>query len=100
MKSATIAVLLYGLGYAHTEAHCFTVWNYPSPQHCGVSTDGPRRHLVFNNLHTSVPVPTHIHDVLEIPLPDMSANWGGAMDSELELQMQRQKAIKSLSSEK
>ena len=29
--------------------------------------------------------------VSDIPLPDMSANWGGAMDTELELEMQRQK---------
>ena len=88
--------LLLGLAYVPAEAHCFSQWNYPYPQRCGVyaRTNHPPRDIYRRDARPVSP----INDI-GIPLPDMNrANitWGGAMDTELELELQRQKAIRQL----
>lgn len=109
MKRATFIVgLLMGLTYAvpATACHRFARWYYPTPQRCGVG-HVYRVARVVSPRPSSAPVlpPVLAHDaddirsVVSIPLPDMSANWGGAYDTELELSLQRQKAIKQLGGE-
>ena len=102
-------VLLLGVTYAvpATACHRFKVWRYPTPQRCSVWA---------NKVATYPHVPARrasneradIHSIqsnvapieLGIPLPNMNdITWGGAMDSELELSLQRQKAIRSLTHE-
>jgi hypothetical protein len=98
----TAAMLGLLIGLVHvvpaTACHRFARWYYPTPQRCGVfprmvSPRPPRAPV----LH---PILAHgaddIRSVVSIPLPDMSANWGGAYDTELELSLQRQKAIRQL----
>ena len=74
------------------DARCFKYWYYNYPQNCGG--------VYFRTHHDSAVVVRTVNaavpPVSDIPLPDMSANWGGAMDTELELEMQRQRAIKQL----
>jgi hypothetical protein len=96
VKSTPIisVVLLAGLTYAvpATACHRFSRWYYPTPQRCSTSS--------VVHVQISRVVRPHVADSgVPIPLPDMSATWGGAMDSELELSMQRQKAIRQLTQE-
>jgi hypothetical protein len=97
-----LAVML-GVVYAATslpaEARCYSQWYYPYPQHCAAAhgvyarTARPRTAVLPIVYRPVTSVPDRVH---EIPLPDMSATWGGAMDTELELALQRQKAIRQL----
>jgi hypothetical protein len=91
-----VTLLLIGLTYAvpATACHRFARWYYPTPQRCSVAYARlPRAAVVHSVLRLPDPPPTR---GLDIPLPDMSAQWGGVMDTELELSMQRQRAIKLL----
>jgi hypothetical protein len=102
------ALLLMGLTYAvpATACHRFARWYYPTPQRCSVV---PMARMARSRppsapsvLPSVPPVPNDSGRVVPIPLPDMSKEsieWGGAMDSELELSMQRQKAIRQLTQE-
>lgn len=87
MKRAIIAVIsVLPIGLFCTDAyacHKFSRWRYPWPQSC-------RTVIAY------VPKPVARPVVLDIPIPDLSADWGGTMDTELELQLQRQKAIRRL----
>jgi len=101
-----LAVIMLGVVYAATslpaEARCYSRWYYPYPQHCATAhgvyarTTRPREVVLR-------PVLPPVADVSDrepdIPLPDMSADWGGRMDTELELSLQRQKAIRQLTLE-
>jgi hypothetical protein len=82
-----LAVML-GVVYAATsmgaEARCYSRWYYPYPQHCAAA------HGVY--ARTTKPHAV----ILPIVLPDMSANWGGTLGTELELALQRLKAIRQL----
>jgi hypothetical protein len=96
---------MLGIVYAATSlpavagCHHYSYWAYPYPQHCAVAhgvyarTTRPRA-AVLPIVYR--PVSRVLDRVSEIPLPDMSANWGGPMDTELELALQRQKAIRQL----
>lgn len=93
-----MVLLLCGVSNASADARCFKLWHYPWPQNCNahgvyLRTSKPSRAILPAVFHPPVSVPDPVPDIL---LPDMSATWGGAMDSELELQMQRQRAIRSL----
>jgi hypothetical protein len=97
VKPPVIIGLLAGLIYTTTSlpanARCYSRWYYPWAQNCGVAYHGHARRMASLQLdHPSPPV----HD---IPLPDMSADWGGTLDSELELSLLRQKAIRQLTHE-
>ena len=104
-RAAFIVGLLIGLTHAvpATACHRFARWYYPTPQRCGVG-HVVRMARVVSPRPSSAPVlppvlahtADDIRDVVPIPLPDMSATWGGAYDTELELSLQRQKAIKQL----
>jgi hypothetical protein len=94
MKPAImIGVLLCGV--SSVEAHCYRQWYYPWPQDCGT------RHRTYIHPATFVrfvpPLPPT--SPKDIPLPDMSAQWGGSMDTELELSLQRLKALRQLTQE-
>ena len=87
-------------------ARCFKYWYYPSPQHCEGQREGPPRRVALLYSRSTGGGHPHIDNVpavvapihYDIPLPDLNdATWGGAMDSELELEMQRQKALRRLS---
>src|SRR4029077_14167312 len=91
-------IMLAGVIYATTalaaDARCYRYWYYPTPQKCGGIYLRTHHHdpvAVRAGAGASVPA-SHP----DIPLPDMSATWGGAMDTELELSLQRQKAIRQL----
>lgn len=102
----TAAMLGLLIGLVHvvpaTACHRFARWYYPTPQRCGVAkvyrvAYARPREVVLPRV---LPPDRNDRDsVVDIPLPDMSAVWGGAMDSELELSMQRQKAIRQLTQE-
>lgn len=87
---AVITVLPIGLSYSVADAHCFRYWYYNYPQICGASY-----HAHVHTVAFSFPLPPVDHD-RDIPLPDLNAVWGGAMDTDLELQLQRQKALRNL----
>lgn len=88
----TIALLI-GLFCTPADAHCYARWHYPWPQHCRVTLAA----FVPKPMdRPSVVLPVARPDIRNIPLPDMSANWGGAMDTDLELSLQRQVAIRKL----
>ena len=104
-----LAVIFWGAIYAATstsfgaEARCYSRWYYPYPQNCSrvagvyARTTRPREVVLPIVYH---PVPSVPDRVSEIPLPDMSdINWGGTLDTELELALQRQKAIRQLTLE-
>ena len=99
----TIGLALLALTFypRPAEAHCYSRWYYPYPQHCGgiYNRVGVKHDLVYRQFVDPPlpPEPQHAEDA--IPLPNMNATWGGAMDSELELQMQRQGALRKLSGE-
>jgi hypothetical protein len=95
---STIIVLLAGVSYApmSADARCYTIWRYPEPQDCGTHYHVHTRTMAI--LLPSPPLPP-VNPVSGIPLPDMNATWGGAMDTELELSLQRQKAIRQLTLE-
>jgi hypothetical protein len=78
------------------QAHCFSKWYYNFPQHCGITYVQPK-HMAYAVI-PSPPIPP-ARDI-DISLPDLTnITWGGAMDTELELQMQRQKALHKLKGE-
>ncbi len=107
MKRALPMLLLIGLSHASpaTACHRFKVWRYPTPQRCSVGATRVeiRPHVPTRragneraDIHNIQPDVAPIE--LGIPLPNMNdITWGGAMDSELELSLQRQKAIRQLS---
>lgn len=103
MKPAPIIIgLLIGLAHVvpATACHRFSVWRYPTPQRCSVARVArvvyarPSRPPVLRPV--LAPTPVNVERVVPIPLPDMSAQWGGAYDTELELSLQRLKAIRQL----
>ena len=103
MKPAPIMLLgmLYAASTSPSSAACrlHKYWYYPYPQTCATAhgvyarAARPRAAILPVVLRPVSRVPDRVP---EIPLPDMSANWGGAMDTELELSLQRQKAIRQL----
>jgi hypothetical protein len=88
VKFTPIIGVVLTLWVSPASAHCYSVWRYPYPQHCGgvYTRTTAVRHAVAHPVEVRY----------DIPLPDMSATWGGAIDSELELSLQRQKAIRQL----
>lgn len=97
MKSPPVMVVgvLLGALFVQPSAAChrFRVWNYPTPQRCGVTHVAYRpavlhrvdSHSIDNSKPPDIPLPS-LNDII----------WGGAMDTELELSLQRQKAIRQL----
>src|SRR3954469_5315851 len=100
MKPALIAMALLLCGVTHVEARCYARWYYPWPQNLTERHRGHSRPVVAIRERPRVPsVDDVVPTVPDIPLPDMSATWGGAMDTELELSMSRQRAIRQLTQE-
>jgi hypothetical protein len=97
VKLAVIAGLIYATTTVAADARCHKYWYYPWPQSCGAArgvyarATHPRVGVRFVLPPASDSVP-----VRGIPIPDMSAQWGGTMDTELELSLQRLKAIRLL----
>jgi len=96
MRSPPVMVVgvLLGALFAQPSAAChrFRVWNYPTPQRC--DTHATYRPAILHRVDSHPPVDNSPPD---IPLPSLNdITWGGAMDSELELSLQRQKAIRQL----
>jgi hypothetical protein len=102
VKLAPIMIVL-GITYASPAAAChrFSVWKYPTPQRCGV---GHVAHTVYRQPFRAVfPHPVHASDNVandgrdSISLPVMNdINWGGAMDTPLELELQHLKGVRLL----
>jgi hypothetical protein len=101
LPKITIALcLLLVMHPQPADAHCYSRWFYPTPQHCGgVYSRVGLKHDLVDRLIEPVPMPPDPIKRIDIPLPDMNGTWGGAMDSELELQLQRQKALRILRGE-
>ena len=104
-RTALIVGLLIGLTHAvpATACHRFARWYYPTPQRCGMEHVYRVARVVSPRPSRPPVLPVVLaHDVddsrsvVPIPLPDMSAQWGGAYDTELELSLQRLKAIRQL----
>jgi hypothetical protein len=70
-------------------AHCYKFWYYKEPQNCGVAYRSHSHRMALLQPHTNGAVNNINYD---IPLPDMNANWGSTLDSQLELQL-RLKAL-------
>jgi hypothetical protein len=78
------------------EAHCYRHWYYPWRQECRDYIYEPTARLPrARRIYPVVLPPTRVN-YDGIPLPDMSAQWGGAMDTQLELSLQRLKALRQL----
>jgi len=62
------AIVVLTIGVTPVQAHCFRVWNYPTPQHCGG---------VYNRATKSKLYPIEVAPLpaREIPLPDLSGIW-------------------------
>ena len=96
------AVLLTGVIYAHAQpvyaCHKYSRWYYPYPQRCGIYA---RASVPVRVLPSGVNPP--VRPAPDLPLPDMSATWAGAMDTPAELEliegMQRLKALRLLTQE-
>jgi hypothetical protein len=85
-RTLTIALLWS----AQANAHCYTRWYYPTPQKCGgIYSRQSHRPSIVHHVNTNSPVPV---DDFTIPLPDLNANWGGMLDTKLELEL-RLKAL-------
>jgi hypothetical protein len=95
MKSAIMVGVLLSWVTTPAEAHCYRVWRYPYPQHCRAYAYAPFIHLPRAHIYPAVLPHTHAA-LVDIPLPDMSAQWGGAMDTQLELSLQRLKVLRQL----
>jgi|HubBroStandDraft_3_1064219.scaffolds.fasta_scaffold83203_4 hypothetical protein len=84
MKTISIVALTIGMINA-ADAHCYSRWYYPYPQKCGgVYSRQSNRPPIIHRVDFSPPLPP---DNFDIPLPDLSANWGGTLDTQLELQL-------------
>jgi hypothetical protein len=90
------------LGVSPANAHCYSTWKYPWPQHCGgvyARTKTAYRGSAMVPVPSPRPVSVTASDQ-DIILPNLNnVTWGGAMDTELELEMQRQAALRKLESE-
>ena len=106
----TIGLALLFLIPHPAEARCYSRWYYPTPQHCGgvyarvgIKHDLVDRYIEPTRMPDPPPLPPANDDrshPIDIALPDMGGvTWGGAMDSQLELEMQRQKALRQLKGE-
>jgi hypothetical protein len=88
MLKRTLTIAL--LWSAQANAHCYTHWYYPYPQKCGgLYSRGHDRPPMVHRVDSR---PSVVADDNTIPLPDMSAKWGGMLDTQLELQL-RLKAL-------
>lgn len=96
MKALVTALVT--LWVSHADAHCYSIWNYPQPQNCGTKGIHARTTRPRTVVLSSVPSPPIRvrDDGPDIPIPDLSADWGGTLETELELSLQRQKAIRQL----
>ena len=100
MRSTIIRGIAYAAAFATiasplaASARCFSRWYYPWRQNCGVYARSSQ--VRFDDHHPVRPISAGPSTVVDIPLPDMSATWGGAMDSELELELFRLKAMRQL----
>jgi hypothetical protein len=84
MKTLSIVALTIGMINA-ADAHCYSRWYYPYPQKCGgVYSRQSNRPPIVRSVNFSPPLPP---DPSDIPLPDLSADWGGTLDTQLELQL-------------
>jgi hypothetical protein len=81
-----LALLLIIVIADPASAHCYRVWNYPTPQHCGgvYARVAPR------------PIPHAAHPNNDLLLPDLSAAWNV---DDLSEGMQRLKALRLLTQE-
>jgi hypothetical protein len=78
--------ILISIGLTNAaDAHCYSRWYYPTPQKCGgVYSRQSHRSPVIARVDSSAPI--SVND-FNIPIPNMSADWGGALDTQLELQL-------------
>lgn len=84
MKTLSVVALTIGMINA-ADAHCYSRWYYPYPQKCGgVYSRQSNRSPIVRSVNFNPPLPP---DPSDIPLPDLSANWGGTLDTQLELQL-------------
>jgi hypothetical protein len=95
MKSAIMVGVLLSWVTTSAEAHCYRYWYYPWRQDCRVYAYALHVRLPHAHIYPVVLPPDHAARI-DIPLPDMHAQWGGAMDTELELSLQRLKALRQL----
>jgi hypothetical protein len=88
----TFAVIALTLWVTSASAHCYSVWRYPTPQHCntGVYARAASKPLLAYYTR-DVPAPPDRPDRMDIPLPDLSAAW--TIDDKSE-GMLRQKALR------
>lgn len=93
-----LALALVLLATAHpAQSHCYSVWHYKVPQRCGttIAYAQPRPLRPHDNRPVQPP-PDRPRDVVDIPLPDLTAEW--ATDDRSD-GLQRQKALRQLEEE-
>jgi|GEM_PF-4225376 hypothetical protein len=84
MRAISIVALTVGMINA-ADAHCYSRWYYPYPQKCGgVYSRANNRSPVVHRVNFNPPLPP---DPSDIPLPNLSADFGSALDTQLELQL-------------
>jgi hypothetical protein len=90
----TIAVIVLTLWVTPLHAHCYSVWKYPTPQHCtGVYARAASNSMSALN-PSNIPTPPDRPDRVNFLLPDLSAVWVTDDNSE---GMLRLKALRVLS---
>jgi hypothetical protein len=98
MKTLSVVALTIGMINA-ADAHCYTRWYYPTPQHCGgIYTRTNYRPSMVHRIIADTPLPP---DPVDFPLPDLNGIWINSTETpeQLELMeaMDRLRAIRSLS---
>ena len=83
-------------GLASSHCHRYSYWAYKIPQTCTTHGVYARTRPSVGRRPGSAAAAAYVAPS-DIPLPDLKViTWGGEMDTELELQLQRLKAIRSL----
>lgn len=97
-------VLLLAAAAQPAQSHCYSVWRYPTPQHCGITYARVASVRMVAANSDSVPVPPVRDPGLDLPLPDLTAmTWDTPLDTpgqlELAHDMERLKALRKLERE-
>ena len=76
MKPTVIAVAL--LWASSAQAHCFTIWHYKTPQHCGLLKNA-QKNFRENRFSNPAIVRAVFHPPMDVVpailLPDMTMTW-------------------------
>jgi len=62
---------------AEAKCHIYSVWHYPKPQRCFTAYAVPGITKLHPKIDSQPVLPERIEIKIEIPIPDLSADWGG-----------------------